>query len=457
MTRLVVLDPHGTTVRAIRARALARNREVGIFDTREDETLALDLLSGLDVATATKDEIDKVVGRAVVDAASSHLPDTWTGVRWQQGARAAGWIAVTAPPQHRLRYEDIGRLLLDQAFCEQILENHPHARSESALILRKLHREGDDNGVGLWLAAKFHSIANSAMARNLFAPFGEGVSVAELLDNDIPLLADLSDGSHLESRLVGHIFLATILDYVFTRPVSERKPICLIVDEAAIFPSVALCRALAEGRKYGLQLYAANQSISQLDDELVDALSANAGRIMFRLGLRDAQMLSPLMGVAAEYLTDLKNLSALVQLPGKSTFTVTFDPPETVEELPAYEPPSILKPRPPARSLLEDEPNVSRPVFELPDDRSELWQRIMADLRGSDELSEDEDSREEMLLWLDAVVLALEEDGTGIILRVGDDRTAFVVRTSFLDAIQAAVDQRIEPGINVRVEESAPT
>jgi hypothetical protein len=338
----VLLDPHGTTAQAARRAAVALGREIGLFDPAQPQTLSLDLLGGLDVARATDDEIAKVVGRAVVDAASSHIPDAWTGVRWQQLARAAGEIAITAPPEYELRYEDIGRLMIDEKLLAAVLRDHLRADSHSALVLRQLTHEQDKAGTGLWASAKFDSIARSAIARALFAPFGQGVSVRDLIEHELPLVADLSDGSRMEVRLAGHVFLTSVLDYVMTRPRTERKPLYIFVDEAAVFPPVALARALAEGRKFGLHLFVANQSMSQLDEELVDALNANAGRIMFRLGLRDAHLLAPLMGVSADDLTGLANLHALVQLPGRSAFSVRFDPPGNIDELPWYEMPQVL-------------------------------------------------------------------------------------------------------------------
>lgn len=263
-TPFVLLDPHGTTARAARQAALAAGVELGLFDPGEAQTLSLDLLGGVHIATASDDEIMKVVGRAVVDAASSHIPESWTGVRWQQLARAAGEIAITAPAEYGLRYEDVGRLMIDESFLADVLEDHPRADSHAALVLRQLTREYDKAGTGLWASVKFDSIARSAIARALFAPFGRGASIRQLIERGIPIVADLSDGSRMETRLAGHIFLTSVLDYVMARPAAERHPLYVFVDEAAIFPAVALARALAEGRKFGLRLFVANQSISQL-------------------------------------------------------------------------------------------------------------------------------------------------------------------------------------------------
>jgi hypothetical protein len=441
-TPFVLLDPHGTTARAARQAALAAGVELGLFDPGEAQTLSLDLLGGVDIATASDDEIMKVVGRAVVDAASSHIPESWTGVRWQQLARAAGEIAITAPAEYGLRYEDVGRLMIDENFLAEVLEDHPRADSHAALVLRQLTREHDKAGTGLWASAKFDSIARSAIARALFAPFGRGASIRQLIERGIPIVADLSDGSRMETRLAGHIFLTSVLDYVMARPAAERHPLYVFVDEAAIFPAVALARALAEGRKFGLHLFVANQSISQLDDELADALNANAGRVMFRLGLRDAHILAPLMGLTPDDLTGLSNLHALVQLPGRSSFSVVFDPPQPATELPRYERPADFDEDETAAS---DDASREHRIGEPPSDLAkELWAHVI------DRLDPELSRNPRRNWWLQSIV------GT----RLNDDRFEIVFDSDIvcnwfsqchLNRLQAVVDEIASDALQVVV------
>ena len=161
------------------ARRRSRSGATSRFLIRPNRERSLDLLDGLDVSEASEDEIAKIVGRAIVDAASSHLPHDWTGVRWQQLARAAGEIAITAPTEHALRYEDVGRLMIDQELLDAVLVGHPRADSHSALVLRQLTREQDKAGTGLWASSKFDSIARSAIARSLSLLHSAEASVSD--------------------------------------------------------------------------------------------------------------------------------------------------------------------------------------------------------------------------------------------------------------------------------------
>ena len=163
-----------------------------------------------------------------------------------------------------------------------------------------------------------------------------------------------------------------------SRPPDSRRPVYLFVDEASIFPSVSLIRGLSEGGKYGLRTYVANQTASQLDPELTDALLANAGRIAFRLGLRDAHVLAPLMGVSPADLASLPDLRAIVQGADGAAFTTHLDPPSSLPEPREYVPPPLL-------DALRSRPEEPAALFkEAAHDPSPsgLWPQIRARLEG---------------------------------------------------------------------------
>ena len=151
----------------------------------------------------------------------------------------------------------------------------------------------------------------------------------------------LTEGSKMEVRLAGHIFLTSVLDYVLARPPAQRTPLYLFVDEASFFPSVALARALSEGRKFGLHLFVANQSIfSSTRTRRCARRKRRADHVQARTPRRPHAR--PAHGRCRRRLTGLPNLHALVQLPGRSAFTVRLDPPDSVDELPHYSPPKKL-------------------------------------------------------------------------------------------------------------------
>jgi hypothetical protein len=71
-----------------------------------------------------------------------------------------------------------------------------------------------------------------------------------------------------------------------------RRDFCLYVDEFQNFSTESFASILSEARKYGLNLMVANQFITQLSDEVREAVFGNIGTIIsFRVGTADAEAL----------------------------------------------------------------------------------------------------------------------------------------------------------------------
>lgn len=75
-------------------------------------------------------------------------------------------------------------------------------------------------------------------------------------------------------------------------PEKERPDFHVYLDEFQTFTTLALASMLSELRKYRVNLILAHQYLSQLDEEVRDAILGNVGTIIsFRLGLADAEIL----------------------------------------------------------------------------------------------------------------------------------------------------------------------
>jgi DNA helicase HerA-like ATPase len=360
----VLIDAHGDLSRAVRADAAEQGREVVLVDADEDETLAFDVLGGAD-ALRDSEERARAIAR-LIDALTSHLPADWVGPRFRQLARASLELLVSAASRQRVGLADIGRLLYDEAFLEGILLESDEERASQ--VLRQHVRESDRASVGLWVSSKFEDIALNPAGARILAPFGEGVAVRDALAAGIPFVVNLSAGrlSRLASGLLGHVVLASTVDYALSRTAGARSPFTLYVDEAQRFPAVNLVDALAETRKYGCSVVVAHQELSQLEPELRDALISNAAaRVLFRTGLADASALALLTGLSAPDFTSLPNLHSYLQLDGAAPFSVELAPPEPVVELPAYRPPTGISARQPGRRQppsVEPEELAEKPV-----------------------------------------------------------------------------------------------
>ena len=340
----VLIDPHGDLSRAVRADAGRFGRAIAVIDADERETVALDLLDGAcHVGGARRTQLDVAVSR-VIDALTSHFPRDWAGPRFRQLARAILGVLVALSDRFSVGLVDAGPLFHDNELLTWALSQAQAA--PGADVLARHLREQDSPGTGLWAASKFEDVAGGPGAARIFAPFGEGLSVGEVIDAGIPLVVNLSAGrlSRLASRLLGQVVLASTIDYALGRAPGDRRQFAVYVDEAHRFPAVNLVDALAETRKYGVSLVLAHQQLAQLDDELAAALLANAGiRVMFRTGIGDGRILSTVTGVPAADLAGASDLSAYVHMAGRAPFSVTLEPPAPVPDVAAYRRPEALR------------------------------------------------------------------------------------------------------------------
>jgi hypothetical protein len=86
-------------------------------------------------------------------------------------------------------------------------------------------------------------------------------------------------------------------------PENRRKDFYLYVDEFQNFATQSFATILSEARKYRLNLILAHQYISQLDEEVQNAVFGNVGTLAtFRVGPMDTEVLRKLMidGVASD-------------------------------------------------------------------------------------------------------------------------------------------------------------
>jgi hypothetical protein len=75
-------------------------------------------------------------------------------------------------------------------------------------------------------------------------------------------------------------------------PMEERHDFFLYVDEFQNFATEDFAVILSEARKYRLNLIVANQYISQIDEDVKNAVFGNVGTMVsFRIGVTDANFL----------------------------------------------------------------------------------------------------------------------------------------------------------------------
>lgn len=147
------------------------------------------------------------------------------------------------------------------------------------------------------LLNKAGSFLSTFPLRNILGQPKGGLDTEFLMNHRRILLCRLSKGAIGEdaARLLGSLIITKLFLTALARtaaPEEERQDFYLYIDELQTFQTPILASALAEGRKYRLNLILAAQFLDQLGDELTAAILGNVGTLMtFALGSKDAKTL----------------------------------------------------------------------------------------------------------------------------------------------------------------------
>ena len=149
-----------------------------------------------------------------------------------------------------------------------------------------------------YIVSKFSRFVVNKMLRNIIGQSHSAFDFRKVMDEQKILIINLAKGviGEENSSFLGTILVPKILAAALSRqniPQAERKPFYLYVDEFQNFATPDFGTILSEARKYGLALTVANQFISQVEEEVKNAIFGNVGtKIAFRVGVADAQFLA---------------------------------------------------------------------------------------------------------------------------------------------------------------------
>ncbi|MDP3957688.1 MAG: type IV secretory system conjugative DNA transfer family protein, partial [bacterium] len=144
---------------------------------------------------------------------------------------------------------------------------------------------------------KVGQFLSSSLIRNIVGQTVSSFNIREVMDQKKILIINLAKGRIGEDNgaLLGAMMITKIQLAAMGRvdiPEEERKDFYLYVDEFQNFATESFANILSEARKYHLNLILANQYVTQIAEEVRDAIFGNAGSIVsFRVGAMDAEFL----------------------------------------------------------------------------------------------------------------------------------------------------------------------
>jgi hypothetical protein len=168
---------------------------------------------------------------------------------------------------------------------------------------------------------KLGQLMLSPLLRNVLGQVRAKVNLRFMMDTRRVLIANLAKGKLGEdpSNLLGALLVAQFQHAAMTRAdTSEaaRHDFYLLIDEFQNFTTDSFAKALAEARKYRLNLTLVNQYLDQIPMEIRAAVFGNVGTIIsFRVGHEDADSLARQFGQSfvAAHFSDLDRHEILVR------------------------------------------------------------------------------------------------------------------------------------------------
>lgn len=190
-----------------------------------------------------------------------------------------------------------------------------------------------------YIVSKFGRFVTNKLIRNVIGQSKSAFDFRTVMDEGKILIINLAKGMIGEenSSFLGSILVPKILSAALSRqdmPQDKRRPFYLYVDEFQNFATPDFAVILSEARKYGLALTVGNQFISQVEEDVKNAIFGNVGTIIsFRVGVADAQFLAhqfaPSFG--EQDLLKIEAQNAYVRMLVKNEPTVPFSINTTID------------------------------------------------------------------------------------------------------------------------------
>lgn len=261
------------------------------------------------------------------------------GPRYEHWFRNAA-LTVMSDREKGATFIDVPQVFNDQGFTDEKLK-YVTDRTVLDFWNKEMAQTSESNKSEVlgWFVSKFGAFLSNEMMRNIIGQTKSGFDLRDIMDNKKILLVNLSKGrvGELNSQLLGMIFVMKFQAAAMGRadiPEDQRTDFSLYVDEFQNFATDSFATILSEARKYRLSLILANQFMTQLTDQIREAIIGNIGTVISgRIGITDAEMLvkkySPTF--EAEDLTRLPNFqtiaSVMINNVPSAAFSMSLVPP----------------------------------------------------------------------------------------------------------------------------------
>ena len=309
---LCFMEPHGDGIEELLELVPPeRAEDVIVFDPSDKERPV-----GFNLLEVSNYEEMHIVASSIINLMYKLYDPHRTGMvgpRFEHAIRNAMLTVATVPGA---TFVEVNRALTDQKYVQEILPNvkDPIVKrywTDQIAQTNDFHKSETLD----YIASKFGRFVTNQLIRNIIGQGKSTLNFRTAMDEGKIVFLKLAKGilGEEDSSFLGNILIPKILSAALSRqevPKEQRRPFYLYVDEFQNFATPDFAQMLSEVRKYGIGLVLANQFVSQIDEQVRDAIFGNCGTLMtYRVGVQDAAILAKeFEGVFGE--TDLANIPA---------------------------------------------------------------------------------------------------------------------------------------------------
>ena len=293
---VAIIDPHGTDIQDL----LTKIPEERVDDVIYFNVSDTDRPMGLNLLEHRSEEEQHIIINSFIALLYKLYDPNRQGIMGPQLERAIRNVMLTAMVDEHSTMVDVLRLLIDADYAKKFISKvtDPLVRKYWTDEMAKTSDFHKSEKMG-YFVSKFDRFVTDKLMRNILGQPKSSFNIPQIMAEKKILLVDLAKGKIGEenSNFIGLILVPKILSAALARHKlleagQEFSSFYLYVDEFQNFATPDFETILSEARKYKLNLTVAHQFISQLSEEIKDAIFGNVGSLCtFRAGAEDSEFL----------------------------------------------------------------------------------------------------------------------------------------------------------------------
>lgn len=288
------VDPHGEFIEDILQLMPPERADDVIYFNPSDLTRPM----GLNMMEADSEEQRHFVVGSIIGLMYKLYDPHRTGIIGPRFEHAIRNAMLTIMYKKGTTFIELVRILTDQKYIDEMLPlvKDPVVRrywTDQMAQTSDFHK----SEVLDYIVSKFGRFVTNKTMRNIIGQPESSFNFRKAMDEQKIILCNLSKGvlGEEDAKFLGLILVPKVLTAAMSRqdiPMHERKDFFLYVDEFQNYATEDFAVILSEARKYRLNLVVANQFVSQIDEEVKNAVFGNVGTMVaFRVGVPDANFL----------------------------------------------------------------------------------------------------------------------------------------------------------------------